>query len=368
MTDTRVKDIAIIGAGFFGIEVAIHLSKSYPNSNIIVFESEPSILSRASQNNQARVHRGYHYPRSFQTAYSSNRNYLRFCNEFSDAIVSVKSFYGIAKNSLVDEKHFKTVYSRIGAPIRKVSKEYSELFNFQRLQEVFEVTESVFNVSILRDIQMQQITHLGINLQLNCKVTGVKANRSKITLKVQGIKCDEIDVDQVFNCTYSMLNQFDEARDNNLTFVHELTEVALIAPPESIIDLAITIMDGPFFSTLPFPSEKLHSLTHVTFTPHSLIEDTTLLAIYEKIDKLKMNTNYEWMIASASNFVPIMSEAKYIKSNIEIKSTLKRSRSSDSRPIFVSKRPDLSYYNIFGAKLDNIYDVLDFLDNETVTV
>ena len=30
----------------------------------------------------------------------------------------------------------------------------------------------------------------------------------------------------------------------------------------------VTIMDGPFMSSIPFPQRNLHSLTHVRYTPH----------------------------------------------------------------------------------------------------
>ncbi len=35
----------------------------------------------------------------------------------------------------------------------------------------------------------------------------------------------------------------------------------------------ITVMDGPFFSLMPFGQTGLHSLTSVTFTPHETSYD-----------------------------------------------------------------------------------------------
>jgi len=43
-------------------------------------------MLRASQINQARVHNGYHYPRSVTTAKSSAEYYDRFTTEFSSCI------------------------------------------------------------------------------------------------------------------------------------------------------------------------------------------------------------------------------------------------------------------------------------------
>ena len=49
---------------------------------------------------------------------------------------------------------------------------------------------------------------------------------------------------------------------------HEITEMALIEIHSEIKDIAVTVMDGPFFSLMPFPSAELHTLSHVRYTPH----------------------------------------------------------------------------------------------------
>ena len=42
---------------------------------------------------------------------------------------------------------------------------------------------------------------------------------------------------------------------------------------ESLRNVGITVMDGPFFSLMPFGQTGLHSLTSVTFTPHETSYD-----------------------------------------------------------------------------------------------
>ena len=59
-----MKRIAIVGSGFFGLSLAIKLSKKF---SVEVFEKKDAILSGASKANQLRYHLGYHYPRSFKT-------------------------------------------------------------------------------------------------------------------------------------------------------------------------------------------------------------------------------------------------------------------------------------------------------------
>ena len=52
----------------------------------VVLEQEIDILQRASYVNQARVHMGYHYPRSLVTAFRSLANFPKFIKDFDKAI------------------------------------------------------------------------------------------------------------------------------------------------------------------------------------------------------------------------------------------------------------------------------------------
>ena len=38
--------------------------------------------------------------------------------------------------------------------------------------------------------------------------------------------------------------------------------------PEPLREMALTVMCGPFFSLVPYPSRGLHSFSHVRYTPH----------------------------------------------------------------------------------------------------
>ena len=63
-------DFIIIGGGLFGIYSALYLSKK--NLKVCLIEKDNELLNRASKINQARLHQGYHYPRSISTALLAN--------------------------------------------------------------------------------------------------------------------------------------------------------------------------------------------------------------------------------------------------------------------------------------------------------
>ena len=68
-------DVVVIGAGFYGSLISIFLNKYKKINKILLLEKEAEIMNRSSSRNQARIHNGYHYPRSFMTANRSHQNF-----------------------------------------------------------------------------------------------------------------------------------------------------------------------------------------------------------------------------------------------------------------------------------------------------
>jgi glycine/D-amino acid oxidase-like deaminating enzyme len=72
MKTRRIKmvyDKIIIGAGLYGLYSALYCGKRGEKVLVLEYDKEP--FKRATYINQARVHMGYHYPRSFSTAIKS---------------------------------------------------------------------------------------------------------------------------------------------------------------------------------------------------------------------------------------------------------------------------------------------------------
>ncbi len=86
MDSKLVYDLVIIGGGFFGCSLANHLKKFKNINNVLIIEKEKKLMQRASKNNQARVHAGYHYPRNLITAERSSINQHTFFKQWNKAI------------------------------------------------------------------------------------------------------------------------------------------------------------------------------------------------------------------------------------------------------------------------------------------
>src|SRR5689334_16069220 len=69
-------DAVVVGGGFYGARLALLLRRR--GERVLLVEREATLLARASIRNQARVHNGYHYPRSVLTSMRSRVNYRRF--------------------------------------------------------------------------------------------------------------------------------------------------------------------------------------------------------------------------------------------------------------------------------------------------
>ncbi|MDD6186571.1 MAG: FAD-dependent oxidoreductase, partial [Oscillospiraceae bacterium] len=72
-------DKIIIGAGLYGLYSAVYCGKK--GESVLVLECDSVPFARATYINQARVHMGYHYPRSISTASKSRGYFDRFCRD-----------------------------------------------------------------------------------------------------------------------------------------------------------------------------------------------------------------------------------------------------------------------------------------------
>ena len=73
-------DKIILGAGLYGLYAAQKCGAA--GQRVLVLERDPAPFMRATYINQARVHMGYHYPRSYSTAIKSAHYFERFCRDY----------------------------------------------------------------------------------------------------------------------------------------------------------------------------------------------------------------------------------------------------------------------------------------------
>lgn len=358
-------DALVIGGGFYGCCLAVFLRRRF--EKVLLVDRAERLLTRASRGNQARLHNGYHYPRSFLTAARSRKNLDAFRGEFPGGVVSdFRHLYAIARgDSKVGHRHFERFARSIGASLRPVTEQQNGLFTPRLIEAVYEVEEPAFDVNILRAELLRRMDAAGVVVRTGREVSAVRVVGGEIRAALAdgaGIAAD-----WVFNCTYSALNRIVPATEAAAPprLVHQLAEIALIEPPEALRHLAVTVMDGPYFSIMPFPSEQLYSLTHVRYTPHLSWTEASNpdLDPAELLRGPLPETKFPWMIRDARRYLPVIGGARYVRSIFEIKTIPDGTKADDARPIlFHRDASSPRIISILGGKLDNIFDVYDFVN------
>lgn len=366
-TTPRNLDAAVIGGGFYGLRMALFLREELGVPNVRVFEREATVMRRASFCNQARVHNGYHYPRSILTAYRSRVNFPRFIREYAPAIVDdFDHYYAIARvHSKVNARQFEIFCARIGASVERAPKHVAALFHPGRVENSYVVHEPALDARILRDLVMQKIEDVGgIEIGTSDAVEGIAGlpDRHVLIHAASG----DYRAERVVGSTYSQSNVLHRASGlDPIPLQHEVSEMALVTVPEVLRHAGITVMDGPFFSLMPFPSRGLHTLSHVRFTPQYRWRDSGPDSSDPQrvLEASGAGSGFPAMRADAMRYVPVLGSMTHVDSMKEIKTVLASSDRDDSRPILF--RPDHgipNYTCVMGGKLDNIYDALSELE------
>lgn len=355
----------VIGGGFFGCMIAAHLRESGV-SRVTLCEREPRLLARASFANQARVHSGCHYPRAFLTAYRSRTNLPRFSREFAAALKrDFTCVYAIAaRRSKVRAAQFERFMHDIGARYERAASGYRGLFDQRLVAAAYIVDEYAFDAARLREILAAQLARATVDVRLATEAVRVVPEGRTVRVETRNAaRSETLEAALVINCTYARTNWTVRQSSSVSALKHELAEIALVEVPQEMQDVGITVMDGPFFSCMPFPAEQSHSLSHVRYTPHDSVCD-----IDGALDPLRLieeprASRAPSMVADAARFVPVLRQSRHRRSLFEVKTVLLHHEVDDGRPILL--RRDFAHpavLSVLGGKLDNVYDVLAELD------
>lgn len=366
-------DYIVLGAGIFGLYAAKLLTEKGCSVAVLEYEAEP--FARASYINQARIHMGYHYPRSFTTAIKAAGYFDRFSREFAFAVnSSFKKVYGIARKlSLTSADQFLQFCRNADIPCEPI--ETGDYFQPSLVEQAFVTREYAFDARVIRDWFMERLqfspfftSYFGVRLQaVEALSRGyrIRTNRGDFAAPT------------VLNATYAGVNQIlDLFGAEKYDLKYEISEIILCNVSANLKDLGLTLMDGPFFSVMPFGLQGCHSLTSVTFTHHKTsLSDLPVFPCQEQNPKCsgaslencnlcaaRPKTAWPSMHQLAKKYLSSKTELAYIKSLFSIKPILQSARVDDSRPTLISfhgQEPRL--ISVLSGKLNTIYDLEEVL-------
>lgn len=358
-------DTLTIGGGFYGLYVSEHLARK--GGAVLVCEQDADLLRRASFNNQARVHNGYHYPRSLVTAHRSRVNFPRFVDEFAACVPPASpTYYAVARQlSKVSAAQFARFMTEVGAPVERAPVAVRRLFDPLHVEEVFCAAERVFDAARLRETMRARCAEAGVELRVSTRALRVARDGGGLEVEVEGPGgVERLRARRVLLCGYGHTNHvLRRSGLPPLPLKHELAEMALVVLPPALRGLSVTLMCGPYFSFLPFPPRPgLHTLSHVRYTPHLAWPDGPTTGAPPAPPARP--SAFRHMLADARRYLPLLDGAEQVDSLWETKAILPTSEVDDSRPILFSRDHGGlgGLHVILGGKIDNVYDAVAALD------
>ncbi|PJA53337.1 amino acid oxidase [Candidatus Roizmanbacteria bacterium CG_4_9_14_3_um_filter_36_11] len=353
---SRDYDCVIIGGGIFGLYAASFLSAK--GTKVAILEKEKTIFERASKINQARVHRGYHYPRSFATAQKVANYYHRFCNDFHFSLLKpFKQYYAVSKkNSKISAADYIRFCRKINIPLKEIDP--CLYFNKNKVSAAFEVEESCFNYLKIKEYFLKKFTNNNkVDIYYKTFPASYKIINSHYILSLNNTLV-KLKTPFVINATYSNINEINKMFGfDNYKIKYELCELALGRVSNGFSRMGLTVIDGPLFSLMPFTDGNVCSLSSVRFTPIS--------TSYLKPQNIECRRRSNWrkMESLAGNYLKHDFRFRYKSSIIDIKPILLASEKDDSRPTLItchSKNP--FFISVLAGKISTIYDLEEKLN------
>jgi len=340
--------ILVVGGGIYGVTAAVKLAQR--GHEVELYEKNDDILKAASNINQFRVHRGYHYPRSNETIQSCLDSVEPFLEEYGDAVNdSYNHYYCVAKDdSLTSREDFISICKKYSLPYEEVD---FDLVNKDEVQLVARVDEGTLDPKKLREICWKKLKDHGVKVLLNTEATH-----------------EDFDAyDQIVLCTYAIANHLiKDPSKISREYQYEICEKVAIKLPEEYNNISIVVVDGPFMCIDPYSTEGFflmgnvqHAVHHSSIGTNPEIPKKFKPLLNNGIIKNPPVTHFPEFIETTKKFLPSIVDAEYLGSMFTIRTILPRHiNKTDNRPVSV-ERVDDKTISVFSGKLSNCVRVAD---------
>ena len=345
----------------------------------MVLECDSTPFRRATYINQARVHQGYHYPRSISTAMKSAHYFERFNKDYDFCINrEFKKVYATSKEySWTDGAQFKSFCEAAKIPCEELHPE--RFFKEGMCDGAFLTREYTYDAEILKEYFLENLKkYSNVEIQYGVKISAIEKLQDCYSLRMEDGQVYQTGF--LLNATYASTNQIlDMVGYEKFGIKYELCEIILCDVDERLREFGFTVMDGPFFSIMPFGKTGLHSLTSVTFTPHTTSYDAVpTFACQKKSDgycseshlghcndcPAKPVTAFPYMANLARKYLKDEYKFEYKESLFSMKPILMSSEIDDSRPTVIrvySKNPTM--VGVLSGKINTVYDLDEVLSD-----
>lgn len=322
----------VIGSGIFGLCIAIRLKKE--GHNVLVIEKNSDIMLGASKCNHNRIHYGFHYPRSFETAKQSLEGYKLFYSMFKEAIIEhFDNYYMIDNNSKVNSVKYKDFCDTLN--LKYETKIPNIDMNQSSIESYFLTNEPIFDYNKIRNILIKHIQELGINIVYNTSITTLK--------QLSEYK-------NIFNCSYANINKINNIF--NIPLIKLKIQDVIVPIFEFNNDkIGLTIMDGDFCSIMPKGSEKNRFLLYNV--KYSVIKSIEGYYIPEnwKNDTDNVNEKINEIYKDSLRYYTFLNKCKRISYWRTYRAIPINSNDERLSSIYINKYNEKTIYSVLSGKI-----------------
>ena len=326
----------VVGGGIFGTTSAVALANN--GYQVELHEELEDVMMAASDINQYRLHKGYHYPRSKETAQECLKGLYTFKRKYERSVVNgdIEHYYAIAsEDSKVSEFEYLAFLDDLELPYERVKP-------LPNTDVTIKVEEELFDNYKLYELVRDKLWSSGVEVLKNKTTT----------------KDDFKGYDVVVIATYAKLN---DLLDEKKWYQYELCEKPVVRLPKKYQGKSIVIMDGPFMCLDPY-GEKNHVLGNVKHAIHCWNEGTEAFwprrytkYLNKGVVENPKHTKIDKFIETGKKFFKDFDKLKHIGSMYTIRTVLANRDHDDARPTLVNHEGG-NVYSLFSGKIDTCVD------------
>jgi hypothetical protein len=339
--------VAVVGGGIFGATAAVELARH--GHRVELFERSDDLLAAASGINQYRLHRGYHYPRSRNTAIDCRDSEPAFRTAFPEAVVeSPDHFYAIsARDSLTSAEEYLRFCREVEL---EVEIDAPRVLRPEAVSLSVRVRESLFDPAILRRLVWEQLHATGVEVHLGADV-----------------RPGELDAfAMVVIATYAEVNRLaPDLPGARPAYQFEICEKPVVRLPAAFATDSMVVMDGPFMCFDPLAETGLFVLGNVVHAVHQRSISRVPEVPPEFAELLNRGivadppiTNIHRFIAEGAEYFEGFEQAEHVGSMFTIRAVLPGVDRTDERPTFV-RQVDERTITVFSGKIDTCLRAAD---------
>lgn len=296
--------------------------------------------------------------------------YSRFIRDFDFAINnSFEQIYAIASSgSKTSAQDFINFCEKVNIPLKKINADL--YFKKGSVETAFLTQECSFDFAKIRDFLVNKVKDLaycyyGVGIQ------SVEKGNPSYVVNLDNGTC--LAAPFVINASYAGINEVIDKFDKQLfDLKYELCEMVFCKVQKDFKNLGITVMDGDFFSVVPFGNSGFHVLTSVGYTPYDVSydkipkfsneADQSICKIHGVSECIVCSQNLKsaWskMYELSRAFLKPNFKIEYKNSKFEIKAILRASENDDSRPTIIRQHTaNPTFVSILSGKISTIYDL-----------